>query len=35
VKIVEEPQEVEINELKIDRWAERDHNDSLKIYDIG
>jgi hypothetical protein len=28
VKTVEEPQEVEINEEKIDRW---DHDDSLKV----
>jgi hypothetical protein len=32
VKTVEEPQEVEINEEKIDRWA---HNDSLKVRDVG
>lgn len=34
VKTVEEPQEVEINEEKIDRWAERDRNDSLQICDV-
>lgn len=32
VKTVEEPQEVEINEEKIDRW---DHNDSLNVHDVG
>jgi NOL1/NOP2/fmu family ribosome biogenesis protein len=31
VKTVEEPQEVEINEEKIDRWAQGAHNESLKI----
>lgn len=31
VKTVEEPQEVEINEEKIDRWAEKDLNDSLRF----